>query len=372
MTPLSIYIHMPFCRSRCFYCDFLTFDNQAHRINDYAKALKLDIINSGVDFVDYAVETVFFGGGTPSLLSLKQLGDILRTLQDNFALANDCHMSIEANPDTVDKDYLVGLRNLGFKRISFGVQSFEDDILRHIGRVHNGQTAQRVVGLAHEVGFEDISVDLIFALPHQTVDGLAKSLDIATNLPITHISCYALSVEEGTPLATNKPLVDAIASEEEDRAMYALAKEKLAKSGFLHYEISNWARPGYQCNHNLGYWTGREYLGLGLGASSYFNHKRLKKTQCLESYINGNFAFTYVEQIDKATQMSEFVLLGLRLTEGISVIRFKNRFGKDIFEVYNKTLHQFLAQGLLAQKDDKIALTPKGLDLSNAVFCEFL
>jgi len=372
MTPLSVYIHVPFCRSRCFYCDFLTFDSQSHRINDYAKALQADIGTSRFDFVDYVVETVFFGGGTPSLLSLEQLGVILRTLQDNFVLAQDCHMSIEANPDTVDEDYLSSLHHLGFKRISFGVQSFDDEILRHIGRVHNAETAKRAVDLAHKVGFEDISVDLIFALPHQTLDSFDKSLDIATSLPIIHISCYALSVEEGTPLAKSKPLVDAIASEEEDRAMYALAKEKLAKAGFLHYEISNWAKAGYQCRHNLGYWTGREYLGLGLGASSYFSNNRLKKTGCLKSYINGNFTFPYTEQIDKATQMSEFILLGLRITEGISTTDFKNRFGKDIFEVFNKTLHQFLTQGLLIQNGDKIALTPKGLDLSNTVFCEFL
>jgi len=372
MTPLSIYIHIPFCRSRCFYCDFLTFDHQTNRIVDYAKALQADIIASGADFADYAVETVFFGGGTPSLLSLEQLGNILQTLRDNFLLSKNCHMSIEANPDTVDEGYLLGLRQLGFKRISFGVQSFDDAILGHIGRVHNAETAQRVVDLAHKAGFEDISIDLIFALPHQNIDDFDKSLDIATSLPITHISCYALSVEEGTPLATNKPLVDAIASEEEDRLMYALAKEKLAKAGFLHYEISNWAKAGYQCRHNLGYWTGREYLGLGLGASSYFNNKRLKKTDCLESYINGNFTFPHIEEIDQVIQMAEFALLGLRLNEGISVTDFKNRFSKDIFEVYGKTLHQFLEQGLLIQDDDKITLTSKGLDVSNAVFCEFL
>ncbi|MCL2235158.1 MAG: radical SAM family heme chaperone HemW [Defluviitaleaceae bacterium] len=372
MKPLSIYIHIPFCKSRCHYCDFLTFDDKPCQIEDYVKALEEDIAASGADFMGYSVETVFFGGGTPSLLTTGQLGGILRALNDNFSLYKNCHMSVEANPDTVDKTYLAELYGLGFRRISFGVQSFDDEILKHIGRVHNADAARKAVEMAQKAGFDDISVDLIFALPHQTLDNFKASLDAALSLPITHISCYALSVEGGTPLAENKPLVDAIPDDALDRQMYALAKEKLAEAGFEHYEISNWAKEGYMCRHNLGYWTGREYLGLGLGASSYFGGKRLKKTECLESYIKGDFSFSHTETIDKQTQMAEFALLGLRLTEGICVADFKNRFNQDIFEVYGEVLTGFLNQGLLVQKNNKISLTPKGLDLSNTVFCEFL
>ncbi|MCL2855369.1 MAG: radical SAM family heme chaperone HemW [Defluviitaleaceae bacterium] len=369
---LSIYIHVPFCRSRCGYCDFLTLAGADGRTDDYVTALQKDIFQSRDEFADHQIETVFLGGGTPSLLSLLQLADILCALRNNFNLAQNCHMSIEANPDTVSEEYLQSLWMMGFRRISFGVQSFDDGLLELMGRLHDAEKACNAVRLAHKAGFDDISLDLIFALPHQTLENFDKSLETALNLPITHISCYALSVEDGTPLAANKALVDAIPDDMQDRDMYALAGKKLAQAGFKHYEISNWAKVGFECRHNLSYWIGQEYLGLGLGASSYFGGKRRKKTDCLDDYISGNLAFAHEEEIDKSTQMAEFALLGLRLTEGISLNGFKNRFGQDIFDVYGEALNKFMAQGLLAQKGDKIALTTKGLDLSNTVFCDFL
>ncbi|MCL2350278.1 MAG: radical SAM family heme chaperone HemW [Defluviitaleaceae bacterium] len=372
--PLSVYIHVPFCRSRCIYCDFLSFAGCEGRAGDYVAALCADICESGGKFLDYEIETVFFGGGTPSLLSIRHLTDVLEMLGESFDIANDVHMSIESNPDTVSEDYLKDLKNLGFNRISFGVQSFNNKLLKTIGRVHDAETAAWAVHAAANAGFDDINIDLIFNLPHQDFSDFGESLDIALSLPITHISCYALTVEEDTPLADAQCalLRDAMGDEDKDRAMYALAKEKLEIAGFLHYETSSWARPGMECAHNVGYWTGREYVGFGLGASSYFKNRRLKKTECIDSYINNDFKFNILEELEAQAQMAEFVILGLRMTAGIDVNDFRTRFGHDIFDIFAGPLCKHLDDGLLVHKDYKIALTSKGIDLANTVFRGFL
>jgi oxygen-independent coproporphyrinogen-3 oxidase len=371
-SPLSIYIHVPFCRRRCIYCDFLSFSGQDELIGDYVAALCADIAAFGANFRDYCVETVFFGGGTPSLLSIAQLDEILAALRRHFNLSPEVCISIEANPETVDKAYLAALRKLGFERLSFGVQSFNDGHLKAIGRLHRAKTAINAINSAHSVGFKDINIDLIFALPNQNLKDFKIDLEIAVSLPITHISCYALTIEDGTPLSANQTLLDTLPGENQDRAMYALAKQKLTEAGFAHYEISNWAKPGYKCRHNLGYWTGRQYLGLGLGASSYFNNKRFKKTDDLKAYISGDFGLILLETLSPQAQMAEFVILGLRLTGGISSKTFKDRFNQDIFTIHGHILNKFLNNNLLTQKGDKIALTAKGIDLSNTVFAEFL
>ncbi|MCL2169818.1 MAG: radical SAM family heme chaperone HemW [Defluviitaleaceae bacterium] len=369
MTDLSIYIHIPFCKSKCKYCDFLSEgigDCPTHLgtvPGAYIDALCRDIITSAGDFADYRVVTVFFGGGTPSLLTPPQLERVVGCLWQHFNFASDCILSIEANPDAVDIHGLIGAR---FKRVSFGVQSFNDAHLRAIGRRHSSWQAEAAVLEAYAVGLEDINIDLMFALPNQTLEDFGESLDIAINLPITHISCYALTIEEGTPMAGH------VTDENLDRQMYALAQKKLADAGFVHYEVSNWARPGRECVHNVGYWTGREYLGLGLGASSYFNNKRMKKTDNLDDYIGGNFEFELIEDLSVADQMSEYVILGLRMTRGISITGFESRFGEDIFEVFGKPIKRFLSAGLLTQNGDKIALTSRGMDLANTVYTEFL
>lgn len=373
-VPLSVYLHVPFCRARCSYCDFLSFSGSAclERLDDYVKALRNDIVYCADRFRDYRVVTVFFGGGTPSLLSIGYLAEILRSLGIYFDISPEASVSIETNPDTVCEEYLAGLKVLGFNRISFGVQSFDDGQLAAIGRLHSAYGAERAVLQADEAGFKDINVDLMFALPGQSLESFGSSLDRALGLPITHVSCYALTVEEGTPLASNEVLLKIIPDETSDRAMYALAKDKLKTAGFRHYEISNWAKAGFECFHNLGYWTQREYLGLGLGASSHFKKGRLKKTDDMEDYINGDFKFMLTENLTHKAQMTEFVVLGLRITEGISTKAFKAQFGKDVFNIFKTPLAKFLAQGLLTHKGGNIALTSRGIDLSNMIFREFL
>jgi len=337
-------------------------------MQDYVNALCKDISHKGnlLSPENYEVVTIFFGGGTPSLLSIAQFDDVLTALRKNFIFANDAYLSLEANPETVNEDYLKNLKSLGFHRISFGVQSFNDKHLATIGRVHNAQTAINVVQIAHNAGFGDINIDLIYALPHQIIDDFENCLDIALQLPITHISCYALTIEEGTPLAGEQcsPLRNAMADEDIDRQMFALAKQKLANAGFVHYEISNWAKYGYECRHNVGYWTHRQYLGLGLGSSSFFANCRYKKTDDLQAYINGDFSLEVLEELDETALMAEKIILGLRMINGINATDVKNPFDVKI--------KKLIRGGLLTQKGDNITLTPKGIDLSNTVFSEIL
>ena len=372
IEPLSIYIHIPFCRRKCGYCDFLSFCDMEDIYEPYVEALCRDIATSAVNFTDYQVVTVFFGGGTPTVLAAAQLGRILEAVKDNYALAEGASISTEANPETVDMEYLVDLRQMGFNRISFGVQSFEDTMLANIDRIHTGEKAIEAVKQAAAAGFDDINIDLIFALPHQSISDFEKSLEIAPSLPITHISCYALTVEEGTPLAQNCKLMGAIPDETADRAMYHMATEKLVAAGFGHYEISNWAKPGRECLHNIGYWTGREYMGFGIGAHSLVKNSRFCKTDNLEEYIGGDFATIHLEDISRREAMAEFVILGLRLIDGIDAHGFKKGFDQDIFGVFGGQIKRFEQEGLLAISGDNIRLTKKGLDLPNLIFSEFL
>jgi len=361
-TPLSIYIHVPFCAAKCIYCDFLSYAGcDEGKIGAYVAALCNDIASFGQDFDGFCVETVFFGGGTPSLLTIEQFSQILDVLHKNFFM-KDAHLSLEANPDTVNTEYLKNLYKIGFRRISFGVQSFDDAHLAAIGRVHDAQSAVNAVKMAHDAGFADINLDLIYSLPHQTLADFEKCLDIALSLPITHVSCYSLTVEDGTPLADEQclPLQKAMADEEADRVMFDLAVKKLALADFEHYEISNWARRGFCCRHNVGYWTHRQYVGFGLSSASFFGNKRYKKTDDIDAYIDGDFAFVLTEELDAAALATEQKILGLRMMKGIDK------------SLSCEKIEKFLRQGLLVEKDGKIALSPKGIDLSNMIFSELL
>ena len=371
-TPLSIYIHIPFCLTKCLYCDFLSFDGSEDVYEPYVDALCRHIFTSAATFANYEVVTVFFGGGTPTILSTAQLCRILDVVCSNYSMSNSVTISTEANPETVNAVYLADLRNAGFNRISFGVQSFNDKHLAAIGRLHSAKKAAEAVRQAHQAGFDDINLDLIFALPYQAVYDFEKSLDTAVKLPITHISCYALTPEEGTPLAHRNDLLDAICGEETDRAMYHLAAKKLAAAGFNHYEISNWAKDGFSCHHNIGYWTGREYMGFGLGAHSFVNNSRFCNTSNLTQYIGGHFAANNIEKIDKSEAMTEFIILGLRLTKGISPAKFAALFNENLHGKYAEKLDKLHNQGLIEINSGNIRLTKKGLDLSNTVFTEFI
>jgi oxygen-independent coproporphyrinogen-3 oxidase len=373
MTPLSIYIHIPFCRTKCLYCDFLSFSGKDDMIAPYLDALCTDIAAAAPDFAGYKVVSVFFGGGTPTVLTAAQLGRVFNAVADNYRLAGDVSVTTEANPETVDFAYLSQLRQEGFNRISFGVQSFDGHLLEAIGRIHSPQKAVAAVNMAARAGFADINIDLIYALPHQTSSGFAAALEAAVKLPITHISCYALTVEEGTSLAQNAASLTAIPDEATDRQMYHMARKMLAARGFTHYEISNWARDGFACRHNMGYWIHRQYMGFGVGAHSFVDGKRICKIDDLAAYINGDVSCRLLETVDKKAEMAEFMMLGLRLMQGIDINEFAKRFDRDIFDVFGAQLKKFKEQGLLNIGDNgKISLTPRGIDISNTIFAEFL
>ena len=373
-TPLSIYIHIPFCQSRCIYCDFLSFCGADDMMRPYVGAVCADIAAGGREFRGggYEVVSIFFGGGTPTMLTAADFELMLGAAAQNFSLAGDVSITTEANPETVDFAYLRELRKMGFNRISFGVQSFDARLLAAIGRVHSPQGAVDAVNAAAGAGFADINIDLIYALPHQSLANFAETLDIAAKLPVTHISCYALTAEDNTPLAHNAALLAAMPDDNLDRQMYHMAMQKLAAQGFEHYEISNWAKPGFACRHNIGYWTHRQYMGFGVGAHGFVQSRRIRKTDDLLAYIGGDFDCRLLEKVDQTAEMAEFMMLGLRLTQGIDAQEFSKRFGRDIFNVFGPQLEKFTAQGLLCANGTKIALTPQGIDLSNRVFADFL
>ena len=370
--PLSIYIHVPFCPAKCLYCDFLSHPGGEAVFDSYVAALCNHIKTKAPLFAEYRVETISFGGGTPTVLPTAHLSQILNAIKSEFDLADGISITIEANPETVDAAYLSNLHNMGVNRISFGVQSFDDKLLAAIGRIHTAERAIQAIELAAKTGFNGINLDLMFALPHQTVTDFEKSLDFAISLPITHISCYALTIEENTPLARRDDLLPTICDEITDRKMYHLAAEKLAAAGFNHYEISNWAKPGHACRHNNGYWTHRQYIGFGTGAHSFMSNTRFRNTSNLIKYINGDFVPRETEKVDTQTAMSEYIFLGLRLTDGISAAHFKTRFATDIHTHFAKQLQTLKNQGLIAINVDNIRLTKKGLDLANTVFAEFI
>jgi oxygen-independent coproporphyrinogen-3 oxidase len=375
MKKLSVYIHIPFCGSKCAYCDFLSFDMLSYKGREgvtaaYTDALVKEIEGAASVFSGYKTDTVFFGGGTPTFLPAAGLIRVLEALKEPYRVVEDAEITAEANPETLDIDKLSELYAGGFNRLSIGVQSFDDALLSRIGRIHTADKARMSFEDAREAGFGNINLELMFSLPDQDLGAWESTLDEACRLNPEHISCYALSLEPGTRLGTSGFEPD----EELDRAMYAMAKEKLSAAGYQHYEISNFAKPGYRCRHNLIYWTGYEYRGFGLGAHSLTDGIRWHNETDLEAYISqaGKGARLDPEPLRERDLMSEFMFLGLRLIDGINCEVFLDKFDKNIFEVYGEELNGLINQGLLVREQDRIRLTSKGLDMANRVFQEFI
>jgi len=389
-TVFSIYIHFPFCEKRCSYCDFFTRAEMQPAIPDYVNSLVREIrqISDSAD-QKISVHTVFFGGGTPSLLSSDQAGTILDAIGQNFKLLPGAEISLEANPGTVSLESLQGYRDAGINRISFGVQSFQDAELQFLGRIHSSREAVEAFELARSAGYENINLDLIFGLPGQTINSWDNSLEQAVELEPEHLSLYALTIEEGTPLhglvKTGRvtPLDDDISAD-----MYQLAEEKLASAGYTHYEVSNWAaeRDGkvQVCIHNLQTWFNLPYLGIGAGAHGCAAGYRYANVADIAGYIRAmafepgkQYPFSNAvessQAIDHLTEMNETMMLGLRLLEqGVSAAEFSGRFGTGINEVYSKPVTRLISQGLLEWKEGSLRLTQRGHLLGNRVFQEFV
>ena len=369
---LGLYIHIPFCRTKCLYCDFCSFvsrdDGERER---YVDALLREIHERGTD--KYAVDTVYFGGGTPSLLSSQQIGRILSAVRENFKLTDDVEITLECNPMThLDdgKEYFSAIHRLGVNRLSLGVQSALDSELKLIGRRHTFEEAKRTFSCARESGFDNISIDLMFGIPSQTVKSLDYSLDEFISLGAEHISIYSLQLEEGTPLHRMQSRYE-IADDDAVADMYAAINQKMKGAGYIHYEISNFAKEGKESRHNSKYWRLDEYLGLGLAAHSDFGGERSENTCDLSDYLEGKY-YLSGNEIGKAEREVEFVMLGLRMKEGISKSEFFERFKIDFDEKYGEKVKNLAKLDFVSDSPDKFALTEKGFAVSNMILSQIL
>jgi oxygen-independent coproporphyrinogen-3 oxidase len=381
---LSLYLHIPFCRHRCAYCDFNTYTTVGELQGAYGRALRQEIHQvAGQEY--RPAHTIFFGGGTPSLMSSRFLGQVLNTLRSHYAMAADTEITLEANPDTVAGDYLEEIRQLGINRLSFGAQSALASELALLEREHSFETVISSVEDSRAAGFENINLDLIYGLPGQTLSSWAISLHAALNLDPDHLSLYCLSIEPGTPMqrwvenGTISPPDPDLAAEQ-----YELACEMLFDHGFVHYEISNWAKTGRECQHNLTYWRNNEYLGLGAGAHGHaagYRYQVVKQPRVyirrLESETSGRYpwsaAVAYKHQLSTGEVMSDTIIMQLRLlNEGLDLETFENKFGQSLNDAYPETAEQLIEWGLLDEEKGRLLLSKRGRFLSNQVLLWFV
>lgn len=366
---LSIYVHIPFCVRKCLYCDFLSFNCDKRAIDDYFVALLTEVKEKSADFRNLQVKSIFFGGGTPSYVDAEHICDTLKCTRENFNVADDAEISIECNPASAIYDKLQAYREAGINRISIGAQSLNDEELARIGRAHNADMFRETFENARRAGFDNINVDIMSALPGQSMDSYMETLSKVVNLNPEHISAYSLIVEEGTPFYDME--LD-FPDEEEDRRMYHETKRFLSEHGYHRYEISNYSRDGYECYHNKVYWKRGNYLGLGLGASSMVDNIRWKNTEEFNEYLSHESNKKELQSLTKSECMEEFMFLGLRLTSGVCCSDFKAEFGQDIDEVYGKIIEKYIAEGLLIKDGDNLFLSDEGMDVSNTVMADFL
>ena len=378
MKKLGIYIHIPFCKRKCHYCDFISFSGKQKLIEKYINSLKQEIIKCKIDKEEYLVETIYFGGGTPSFIESKYIIDILEAIRNKFKVLKDAEITIEVNPGTVDEQKLQDYYNAGINRISFGLQSTNSQLLKLVGRIHSYSSFLEAYNLAKNIGFKNINVDLIIGLPVQTLKDVEQDLERIIKLEPEHISVYSLIVEEGTKIEQkikDKELY--LPSEELERKMYWKVKEKLEKNGYIHYEISNFAKKGLESKHNLSCWNQEEYIGFGLAAHSYINNTRYSNTENLEDYIVGaddpaRPQKTTHEIQTKEDKMKEYMLLALRKIDGVKISEFKNKFVDNPIYLYRESLSKLVLQDLIEIDIDNIKLTKKGIDLANLVWEEFV
>ncbi|HOP99686.1 MAG TPA: radical SAM family heme chaperone HemW [Acetivibrio clariflavus] len=374
---IGIYIHIPFCKAKCYYCDFNSFACRDELVPAYFSALKKEISLSAEKLKGYNIKSVFIGGGTPSSVDAQYIYEVLHLLYKEFCMDKDAEISIEANPGTLTEEKLKTYKDIGVNRLSMGLQAWQDTILKRLGRIHTSEEFEQNFKTARKIGFDNINVDLIFGIPGQTVEDWRHTLEKVTALEPEHLSCYSLKIEEGTVFGKMLEKGELVPIEDDiDREMYSFCKDFLLKKGYRHYEISNFAKPGFACRHNLIYWKAEEYVGFGTGAHSYFKSARFNNIYDLESYINGieegkevteNFEF-----IDEKERMAEFMILGLRLIDGVRMEDFKSRFNKEIRKVYGQQIDKLMENELLTVKDGTIALSSLGLDFANQVFMEFI
>ncbi len=402
----GIYIHIPFCKRKCLYCDFVSFVKDDDIKEKYVNALIEEIKNTDISYGDIKdcniknvclsenmdtnyiakrgdnvsqnIDTVFIGGGTPSLISPPDIERILEPLKMGFN--KDIEITMEINPKTTDYNNLKAYRELGINRLSIGLQSVNDDELKLLGRIHDYKDFLKTYNDARNAGFENINIDLIFGLPGQEFKKYKHTLDEVTKLEPEHISAYSLIVEENTPFyekyGQDKEFENELISDDEDRKMYSYTKEILLKNGYERYEISNFSKKGYECRHNLKYWDFDEYYGFGLNAASMNNDQRYKNTSDLDYYINNSKDPAKIrnieEELDEETKVSEYIMVGLRKEKGIDLNVMKDRFGKDIFDIYGDKVKDYIDKGFMKCFEDRLSFTDKGFDICNSILIEFI
>ncbi len=391
VRPVSLYLHFPFCVRKCRYCDFLSGPASEERREEYISLLCREIsLRAGcLRYSDpdpgesgSTVDTIFIGGGTPSLMTPEQLQRVMDSLRSHFRIEDDAEISMEVNPGTADFEKLSAYRKAGVNRLSIGVQSFDDSELQLLGRIHTAEQARETFRAARRAGFSNLNLDLMSALPGQSLESWSRTLREAASLQPEHLSAYSLIIEEGTPFAAlyDSGHLKDLPSEEEDRAIYHYTGDFLAENGYLRYEISNYAKEGYACRHNCGYWTGHEYLGLGLGASSDLGgerfHNPFDPNEYREAVSEGENLRRERQEMTREDRMEEFMFLGLRMTEGVSERAFQERFGCALEDVFGDVIRRHISQGVISKmgcgEDIRIALTQYGLDVANHVMAEYL
>ena len=374
---LGLYIHIPFCIKKCAYCDFLSWSGDKNQKEEYVRDLEQEIRSYKTFAADYQVSTVYFGGGTPSILETGQIERIMGALRQTFRIEKKAEITLEMNPGTARKEKLKAYRQLGINRLSIGIQSVKNENLKLLGRIHTYEDFLESYHMAREAGFDNISGDLISSLPGQTLEEWKEELEILIRTPLEHLSVYQLIIEEGTEFYERYGEHEELLPDEEtSREIYLWTGEYLENQGFRQYEISNYARAGKESRHNLRYWGRKDYLGLGLGAASMIRNMRMSNTRDWEKYRTGcrdpRKIREEVEFLEEPRQIEEFMFLGLRKTRGVSRKEFRRTFGKDLDLIYEKTLKKYLENGMLQESGDRIFLSEEGILLSNQIFADFL
>ena len=378
---LQIYVHIPFCVQKCLYCDFLSFAAEERVQEDYVNALLEEIRHYGETMTDYDVTTIYIGGGTPSYVNHVWIETVLAEIYENFSIKPNVEISIECNPGTLSSWKLGAYKSAGINRLSIGLQSANNEELKILGRIHTYEDFLKSYEMARAAGFDNINVDLMSGLPKQSVTKFLETLYKIIKLRPEHISAYSLIIEKGTPFYDSYKFdlvkqqagmkTDFLPSEDEEYQIYKATQEVLKQNGYVQYETSNYAQKGYECRHNIGYWTRENYLGVGLGAASLIENVRYTNTSNIDTYMQGEWV-AVEEPITRKAQMEEFMFLGLRMNEGVSREDFENNFNISIEAIYREPLEELKQKELLVARAGRIFLTDKGRDLSNYCLAKFL
>ena len=373
---VGLYIHIPYCKKKCYYCDFLSSCNYKN-LDEYMQALYKEIRIYKEEFGSQHIDTIYIGGGTPSSIESSYIEKLMEVIDENNNILLENEITIEVNPESANYEKLSSYNRAGINRVSMGCQSFDDEKLKSIGRIHNSDQIYEAYENIRAAGFSNVNLDLIFALPGQKLDDFKKDLDKILALESQHISAYSLILEEDTALykMVNRGDINLL-SDDLDRDYYHYLTDSLAENGYEQYEISNFAKAGYKSKHNLKYWNLDYYIGLGLGSSSFFNSKRYSNLELFDDYINrveaGILPRTNIEEINYDSLKTDFILMGLRLNMGIDRKEYENIFGIDIYDEYKELIDSFIFNGNMVLNDDKLAFTREGFDISNQFFLEII